>query len=778
MRQTCSFIVGEVGDTATVYVNDVPLYPVSEPGFGYTKNIALNVPLPPALLSQTVNEIKVRAHSVKIEQSGLAHGPVAITSGLSGTIYAHWKTFRTIFLPLICATIAAATALLVSSLTVGARKSQDVDAFIRYATVAALFMLSFSEIPRMLLPVSIAIPAHFLLRFGADWAAFAWLLRFTEAPQGIQRWGNRFYALAAGAVTFVWGLGILSAAGFRAGDPASFVYQVVFVFYAPLLTLPLLAALSHARHRDWARAALVGGVVLITAHEGLVGFGYLDHEFLSKYHHAVIVFTYALLVARRTGREQEADRSQAEIAARVSSLSQQMAHDIRSPLAALEVASDDLVRPSEQTRVLMRTAIVRIQDIANELLRTSRVNAPQPAGGEARTVLLACALQEVVSEKRVEFRNQLSLVLDMSSQSAAWGLFVHAEVATLKRIISNLLNNSIEASNGPEERRVRVELLKRPGAAEILIQDKGKGMSPETLAKLGTRGFSTGKAAGHGLGVASSHESLKQWGGELTYTSVLGQGTTARVMLPLAKPPAWFAPAIDLSGVRRIIILDDDQSIHEVWKDRFSQLQQLQAEVVHLANPAHLAESLHGYPPAQLLCLIDFEYLGSPMNGLDVIEANGIAARAHLVTSRYDEERVVQRCLALGVRIIPKLVAGHLPISLERVKPNPVGQPPDVVLIDDDPLVASTWALQAGREGKHLAVYQDADSFWSEAASIPAFTPIFVDYELAHGARGDVLSKNISEAGFTRLFLATGHVALAQKTMPWIEGVVGKEPPF
>lgn len=290
-RQTCSFVVGEVGDTASVYLNDVLLYPISDTGSCYTKNIALNVPLPPGLLSQSTNELKVRAHSVKIEQSGLAHGPVAITTGFSGAIYAHWKTFRTIFLPLICATIASATALLVSSLTVAVRKSHDVDAFIRYATVSALFMLSFSEIPRMLLPVSIAIPAHFFLRFSADWAAFAWLWSFTETPQWIQRWGSRAYALGAGAVMFVCGLGVLAAAGFHVGDPASLVYQVVLGFYGPLLGLPLLAAIHHARHRAWGRAALVGGVVLVTAHEGLVGFGYLDHEFLSKYHHAVIVFT-------------------------------------------------------------------------------------------------------------------------------------------------------------------------------------------------------------------------------------------------------------------------------------------------------------------------------------------------------------------------------------------------------------------------------------------------------------------------------------------------------
>lgn len=478
------------------------------------------------------------------------------------------------------------------------------------------------------------------------------------------------------------------------------------------------------------------------------------------------------------GREQEADRSQAEMTARVASLSQQMAHDIRSPLAALEVASEDLVQPSEQTRVLMRTAIVRIQDIANELLRTSRANAPVPAGGEPAAVLLACALQEVVSEKRVEFRHQIDLTLEMTSESHAWSLFVHAEMATLKRIISNLLNNSIEASHGSPG-RVRVELRGKSGAAEISIHDRGKGMSPETLEKLGTRGFSTGKAAGNGLGVASSHEYVSQWGGELTYTSALGEGTTARVVLPQAEPPAWFAPSIDLSGVRRIIILDDDQSIHEVWKDRFNHLQELQAEAMHLASPAHLAEALRGCPPAQLLCLVDFEYLGSSVNGLDVIEANGIAARAYLVTSRYDEERVVERCLRLGVRIIPKLVAGHLPICLRDERPNPAApKPPDVVLIDDDPLVASTWALRARREGKQLAVYHDADSFWSAAPRIPAFTPIFVDYQLAHGARGDVLSQDIAKAGFTRLFLATGHVALTHQSMPWIERIVGKDPPF
>ncbi len=53
-------------------------------------------------------------------------------------------------------------------------------------------------------------------------------------------------------------------------------------------------------------------------------------------------------------------------------LGAQVAHDIRSPLAALKTILDDLNSTPETTRVFMRSAINRVEDIANNLLTDLR----------------------------------------------------------------------------------------------------------------------------------------------------------------------------------------------------------------------------------------------------------------------------------------------------------------------------------------------------------------------------------------------------------------------
>ena len=52
----------------------------------------------------------------------------------------------------------------------------------------------------------------------------------------------------------------------------------------------------------------------------------------------------------------------------ISSIASQVAHDIRSPLAALSMAERDLAALPEDTRLIIRSAIGRIQDIASQLM--------------------------------------------------------------------------------------------------------------------------------------------------------------------------------------------------------------------------------------------------------------------------------------------------------------------------------------------------------------------------------------------------------------------------
>ena len=74
---------------------------------------------------------------------------------------------------------------------------------------------------------------------------------------------------------------------------------------------------------------------------------------------------------------------------------------------------------------------------------------------------------------------------------------------------------------------------------ELVVSDTGEGMSEETLSKLFTPFFTTkppGK--GTGLGLSIIYGIVKMHRGDIRVQSVLGQGTTFSIVLPVRLPDA------------------------------------------------------------------------------------------------------------------------------------------------------------------------------------------------------------------------------------------------
>jgi hypothetical protein len=63
-----------------------------------------------------------------------------------------------------------------------------------------------------------------------------------------------------------------------------------------------------------------------------------------------------------------------------------------------------------------------------------------------------------------------------------------------------------------------------------------------------------------------------------------------------------------------------------------------------------------------MLYLVDYELLRDTRTGLDVIEELGVANRSILVTSRYEDTTIRKRCEGLKIPLIPKGIAGFLPV--------------------------------------------------------------------------------------------------------------------
>ena len=98
------------------------------------------------------------------------------------------------------------------------------------------------------------------------------------------------------------------------------------------------------------------------------------------------------------------------------------------------------------------------------------------------------------------------------------------------QVVINLVSNAVLATQAGDT--IEVELDSGGGELVLTVSDKGVGMSPAVLARLGQPFFTTRGDRGSGLGVGICRRIVEAHGGSLTYVSEEGVGTQARVRLP------------------------------------------------------------------------------------------------------------------------------------------------------------------------------------------------------------------------------------------------------
>lgn len=146
------------------------------------------------------------------------------------------------------------------------------------------------------------------------------------------------------------------------------------------------------------------------------------------------------------------------------------------------------------------------------------------AGKEENTklVLLEEVLQQVVDSKLFYEPVPKLEILDRN-------LLVKADSSRLRRVLSHLVQNAIEAT--PRDGQVQVKLLLKDNWVMIEIRDTGHGMSEQFIQEKLFKPFESTKTAGMGVGVFESREYITELGGKILVFSKVRQGTVFNVML-------------------------------------------------------------------------------------------------------------------------------------------------------------------------------------------------------------------------------------------------------
>jgi signal transduction histidine kinase len=462
----------------------------------------------------------------------------------------------------------------------------------------------------------------------------------------------------------------------------------------------------------------------------------------------------------------------------------QVAHDIDSPLAALDglLVQTQSTQIPESIRSKLQGAIASIRDIAQDLKAKSKEqDYASSEGGEHRRKeephLISALLDVLLTEKRTEYRSRVDLEIEFAISRERYGLFSAVNPSEFKRVLSNLVNNAARAI--PSKGRIELDLARSGEFIELKIRDNGKGIPSDILPKLGERGETHGNHGGSGLGLYSARNKIKEWNGDLKITSDVGVGTTVTIILPRAPAPVWFLEEIQLRPKQLVVILDDDSSIHGIWKGRFESLhiERREIEVLHFSSGALIKDWYRENESKNKLIsfFFDYELLGELETGLDIIAGLGIAKNSVLVTSRYEDPTIRDRCSKLGVKLLPKGMTGFVSISCLE----PRSQRYDAVFIDNDPTNLRTWAASARLAEKSLLTFTAPEKFFEWEWALSFDSPVYVDHQLGEGILGSDVSKKIVDLGFHSVYLAAGYPERFNlEEFFWLKGIRGKLPPW
>jgi len=549
------------------------------------------------------------------------------------------------------------------------------------------------------------------------------------------------------------------------------------------------------------------GIYIVAILNGGQSIGFLlsgDAMFLKTY----VIMTFLLFYSIRHARvssykskvelQSELENRQQEIDRLVSNqmmvkeaeykinISKQVAHDIRSPLSALTMILGSTFEIPEDRRLIIRNATQRINDIANQLLSSTKSTSISQSQLNIDTTnsveLLSGIVDVLVSEKRIQYRDRLRINIEADLQNS-YGIFAKINALELKRVLSNLVNNSVESFTN-ESGNILIsisESIEDKSKVKLIVSDNGSGIPDQILNRLGQMGVSHGKDginSGSGLGIYHAKNTIESFGGKFDIETQIGRGTKIIMTFDRAKIPSWFVDKLVFKPDTPIVCLDDDFSIHQIWAKRFEDLksQGWVGSLINLSSGDALVNWIkqNRNISNEALYLIDFEFLGQQVTGLDLVEQFGLQNQSILVTSRFEEPKIQSRCAELGVKLIPKGMASLVFIEIENSKTLY-----DQCLIDDDPLVRLTWEFAAKDSGVSIQTFDSFDSFCDSALNISKETPISVDVNLANGVRGTDVALKLHKMGFKRIYLATGYEAEGIEHVPTcVVAVRGKDPVF
>lgn len=209
----------------------------------------------------------------------------------------------------------------------------------------------------------------------------------------------------------------------------------------------------------------------------------------------------------------------------VGELAAGIAHEIRNPLTTLTGFVQLLKRDEDNGPYLdmMHSELSRIELVTNEFLMLAKPQATtyqkEDLSSILHSVITMLNTQAIMSNTYI----RMEIEIDRPT--------IHGDGNHLKQVFINVLKNAVESMPKGGEILVKVQPYKM-NQVRIQFIDQGIGIPEELLPKLGEPFYSL-KEKGTGLGLMISFKIIKEHQGDVHIFSLVNEGTTVNIYLPL-----------------------------------------------------------------------------------------------------------------------------------------------------------------------------------------------------------------------------------------------------
>jgi len=322
----------------------------------------------------------------------------------------------------------------------------------------------------------------------------------------------------------------------QAAYPLSDIRRALAGMDRALLLLIPLALLGAGTAGAWLTGRVLARVRRLTVAAGRIGAQDLSRRLpvAGGDEFAELAATFNGLL----GRLEDAFGHQARLMAQQRRFIGDASHELKTPLTIIQ-GNASLALGEPQTEAQYRSMLGEIDAAAGTMARLvgDLLLLARSDDGHLGRTRIELLVREVL--ERAAARGSRSsgppIRLDIPDPS----LSLVGSEDELVRLFANLLDNA--ARHTPAGGCITVSACRDQNTVVVVVADTGEGIAAQHLPHLGERFYRVDEAraradGGTGLGLSICRGVVEAHGGEMAFESVLGQGTTVCVTLPLAAP--------------------------------------------------------------------------------------------------------------------------------------------------------------------------------------------------------------------------------------------------